>query len=133
MIIPFINFKELAGEAIAFYETVFEVKNKQVSYYHDIPDHLKEHFPDYTMNNVLHAEMILNGSPIWISDTTEEVVDGELVTLAIPFTSEEDVLNAFNKLKIDGTVLMEPERTDYSPFLGMVKDKFGVIWHLICK
>ena len=133
MLIPFINFKEHAGEAIAFYETVFEVKNKQVSYYHDMPDHLKEHFPDYTMNNVLHAEMMLNGSPIWISDTTEDVVEGDLVTLAVPFPSEDDVQNAFDKLKIDGTVLMEPERTNYSPFLGMVKDKFGVTWHLICR
>ena len=132
MIIPFINYKDVAGEAISFYETVFEVKNKQVSYYHDIPDHLKEHFPDYSMNNVLHAKMVLNGTPIWISDTTEEVIDGNVVTLAASFSSEEDVQNAFDKLKKDGTVLIEPERTNDSTFLGIVKDKFGVIWHLFC-
>lgn len=133
MIIPFINFGGQAGEAIAFYETVFNVQNKRVSYYRDMPENVKSHFPPETENYVMHAEMIIQETEVWFGDSTEETTPGNRLTLAVPFSTKEDMLIAFDKLKSDGKVFMEPETTFYSPLFAMVEDKFGIIWHLICQ
>ncbi|MCL1911109.1 MAG: VOC family protein [Leptospirales bacterium] len=133
MIIPFINFTGKAGEAIAFYETVFEVKEKQVILYKEMPEDLKPHFSRDTDNYVMHAEMTINDAKFWILDSTHGVTSGDMVTLAVPFTSPEEVRKAFDKLKAGGEVLMEPVSTFYSQLFGTVKDRFGVIWHLICR
>lgn len=133
MIVPFINFAGQAGEAITLYETVFDVQGKEVHYYRDMPADLKPHFPPETDNYVMHSEMTINGTTIWIGDSMQAVTSGEMVSLSVPLASTEEVRVAFDKLKEGGTVLMEPEPTFYSPLFGSVKDRFGVIWHLICQ
>ncbi|MDR2475728.1 MAG: VOC family protein [Bacteroidales bacterium] len=133
MIIPFVNFSGQANDAIAFYETVFEVKDKQVSYFKDMPEEMKQHFSHDTDNYVMHAEMTVNGTKVWIGDTTEGVISGEMVSLSVPMTEQEEIRKTFDRLKEDGEVLMELAQTFYSPLFGSVKDKFGVIWHLICQ
>ncbi len=133
MIIPFINFAGQASEAIAFYETVFEIKDKKVFLFKDMPEDMKQHFSRDTDNYIMHSEMLINGSPVWISDTTETVNPGTILSLSLPFSSQEEVRRAFDKLKNGGTVFMELEATFYSPLFGSVQDKFGVIWHLICQ
>ncbi len=133
MIIPFINFAGKAGEAIAFYETVFDIKDKKVMLYKDMPADMKSHFPANTDHYVLHAEMVINGTQVWIGDSTEKTESGDLVTLAVPLSSKEEVQKAFDKLKVGGKVYMELAPTFYSPLFGTVEDKFGVIWHLICQ
>lgn len=132
MIIPFINFAGKAGAAIAFYETVFEVKDKRVMYYKDMPADLKPHFPPETENYVLHSEMSINGTKVWIGDSSEGVTPGDMVSLAVSLSSKEDVQKTFDLLQAGGIVLMDPIPTFYSPMFGAVKDKFGVVWHLIC-
>ncbi len=132
MITPFINFAGKAGEAIAFYETVFEVKDKKVMLYKDMPADMKQHFSPDTDHYVMHAEMTINGTKVWIGDTTQGITSGDMVSLAVPLSSKEDVQHVFNKLKAGGTILMELSPTFYSPLFGAVQDQFGVIWHLIC-
>ncbi len=132
MITPFINFEGKASEAIAFYETVFDVRDKRVMLYKDMPEEMKSHFPSDTEHYVMHAEMTINGSPVWFGDTLEEINAGNLVTLSVPLPSKEEVQTAFDKLKEGGIVHMELMPTFYSPLFGTVEDKFGVIWHLIC-
>lgn len=133
MIIPFMNFKGQAGEAIALYKTVFDVQIKRIAYYKDMPETLKPHFPPETDNYVMHAEMTIQGSEVWFGDSMEETSTGDRLTLSVPFSSKEEVQTAFDKLKIDGKILMELETTFYSPLFGTIEDKFGIIWHLICQ
>lgn len=133
MIIPFINFAGEAGDAIAFYETVFEIRDKQVFYFKDMPEEMKQHFSRDTDNYVKHSEMSICGSLVWMGDTTEGVTSGDMITLSVPFATTNEVRTAFDKLKEGGEVLMELAQTCYSPLFGTVKDRFGVIWHLICQ
>jgi len=133
MIIPFLNFAGQAGEAIAFYETVFEVTNKNIALFKDMPEDMKQHFSRDTDNYVMHGEMVINGTQVWIGDTTQGITSGDMVTLSVPLSSPEEVRKTFDKLKEGGEVFMEPEPTFYSLLFGSVKDKFGVIWHLICQ
>lgn len=133
MIIPFLNFAGRAGEAIALYETVFEVTGKQVSYFRDMPEEMKQHFARETDDYVMHAEMKFNGTEVWIGDSTQGTTPGDRVTLAVPFATQEEVRAAFDKLSAEGKVHMPLAKTFYSPLFGTVQDRFGVIWHLICR
>ena len=133
MIIPFINFAGQAGEAIALYETVFEITDKQVALFKDMPAEMKSHFSSETDHYVMHAEMVINGTPVWIGDTTQGITPGTMVSLSVLMSSQEDIRKAFDKLKEGGKVHMELAPTFYSPLFGTVQDKFGVIWHLIVR
>lgn len=132
MIIPFINFAGKAGEAIAFYETVFEVKDKKVHLFKEMPEEMKQHFSRDTDHYVMHAEMVINGTQVWIGDTTQGINPGDMVSLSVTLSWQKEVREVFDKLKEGGEVYMELQPTFYSPLFGTVKDKFGVIWHLIC-
>ncbi len=133
MIIPFVNFAGKAGEAIAFYEKAFDIQNKQVALFKDMPAEMKSHFPPETDHYVMHAEMTINGSPVWIGDTTQGIAPGNMVSLSVPLSSKEEVQKAFDILKVGGKIHMDLAPTFYSPMFGTVEDKFGVIWHLICR
>lgn len=133
MIIPFLSFAGQASDAIALYESVFEVKDKKVFLFKEMPEDMKSNFPAGTDNYVMHSEMVINGTNIWIGDMVEGVTPGNVVSLSVPCTSQEVLLKAFGKLKEGGKVHMEPAKTFYSPLFATVQDKFGVIWHLICQ
>ena len=45
--------------------------------------------------------------------------------------SKEELEDIFNKLKVDGTVLLELQETFFSKYYGEVKDKFGITWLLM--
>ena len=130
MIIPFINLSGQASDAISFYESVFDICDKQVMYFKDSsnPGHA---MPEYMDNYVLHAEMTMNGTRVWIGDTPSEVASGDMVSLAVNLASEADMYHVFIRLKTGGKVLMNLSSQFYSPLSGMVEDKFGVIWYLI--
>lgn len=55
------------------YETVFEVKDKQVSFFRDMPECMKRHFSHDKDHYVMHAEMTINGTKVWIGDTVSAV------------------------------------------------------------
>ncbi len=133
MIVPFINFAGKAGEAIALYETMFNIQNKNVMLYKDMPANMKPHFPPETENYVMHAEMTINGTEVWIGDTIQGITPGNMISLAVPFSSQDEMRKAFDQLKAGGKIHMELASTFYSPLFGTVEDKFGVIWHLICR
>lgn len=134
MLIPFINFGGQAAEAIALYEMVFEVTDKQVFFFRDMPEEMKSHFPPETMGYVMHSEMKINGSAVWIGDSVQGTTPGDRVTISVPYATVEEVRTTFDKLMAaGGEALMEPEQTFYSPLFGTVRDRFGVIWHLICQ
>lgn len=133
MIIPFINFAGQAGEAIAFYETVFDVQDKTVHFFRDMPSEMKPHFPPGTDHYVMHSEMTINGTQVWIGDTVQGITPGDMVSLSVPMPSQDVIRAAFDKLKVGGKVHMELATTFYSPLFGTVQDRFGVIWHLICQ
>ncbi|MDR0429877.1 MAG: VOC family protein [Tannerellaceae bacterium] len=133
MIVPFINFAGQATEAIALYEIVFNVQDKKVFLFKDMPAEMKPNFPPETDHYVMHSEMTINGTPVWIGDTIQGITTGDMVSLSVPMSSQEEIRAAFDKLKVGGKVLMELVPTFYSPLFGTVQDKFGVIWHFICQ
>lgn len=132
MIIPFLNFQGKCGEAIAFYEEIFEVSDKRVMLYSDLPENPNNPMPADMGHYVLHAELTIAGARVWMGDTSDGVEFGDAVSLAVPFPTVEDVEDVFNKLLDGGGILIPLGKTFYSPMFGAVRDRFGVIWHLVC-
>ncbi|MDR0511078.1 MAG: VOC family protein [Rikenellaceae bacterium] len=133
MIVPFLNFAGRAAEAIAFYESVFTVDNKQMFLFDAMPAEMRTAFLPVAEDFVVHAEMDVNGTRVWIGDSTQPVAPGEMVSIAVPLPTVEKVVEVFDRLKEGGKALMAPEPTFYSPMMGTVQDRFGVIWHTICQ
>ncbi len=50
----------------------------------------------------------------------------------IRFDTAEEVENAFSVLSDGGEVIRPLERPPYMVIIGTVKDRFGVIWELMC-
>lgn len=132
MITPFINFTGRCNEAIEFYEKVFKGQDKRIMRFKDAPPNPDSPVPEEMKNYVLHAEMVICGTKVNFSDTQQDVVPGNLISLAVNFPTEDEVRDVYNKLKEDGEVLMELSPQFFSPLYGWVKDKFGIGWQIIC-
>lgn len=133
MITPFINFAGRCSEALAFYEKALNGQDKRVMYYKDAPPNPDFPIPDHMKDYVLHAEMTICGTKVSFSDTQQDVVPGDIISLAINYPTADEVKDAFNRLKEDGEVLMELSPQFFSPMYGWVKDKFGIGWQIICQ
>lgn len=133
MITPFINFAGKCKEALDFYETVFNAKDKHIMYFKDAPPNpdfvVTEQMQDY----VLYAEMTITGTKVSFSDTQSNVVPGNMISLGVNLATEAEVRLIFDRLKEGGEVLMELAPQFYSPLYGWVKDKFGIGWQVICQ
>ena len=83
---------------------------------------------------IMHADFRIGDSMIMISDgrcdgSTRQ--DGFSLAITVPTVDEADRL--FNALAASGTVQMPIAETFFSPRFGMVQDKFGVSWMIICE
>ncbi len=133
MIYPFINFQGTAGQAIAFYEKVFNCNDKRVMHYSDAPPNPSFIVPDEMKNYILHAEMTICGTRVNFSDTQENISIGGNITLALEYETPDEVLKIFNSLKEGGEVLMDCKPQFFSPMYAWVVDKFGTSWQIICR
>jgi len=133
MVEPYLNLSGKSSEAIDFYERVFHGQAKQVMYFKDAPQNPDFPVPNEIKDYVLHAEMIICGTKFNFSDTQEDVVPGNMISLAVRLATADKVTSVFDQLKEGGEVLMELAPQFYSPMYGWVKDKYGVGWQLICE
>lgn len=133
MVEPYLNLSGKSGEAIDFYEKVFQGQGKQIMRFKDAPPNPDFPIPENMKEWVLHAEMMICGTKFNFSDTQEDVVPGNMISLAVRLATADEVTAVFNQLKEGGEILMKLAPQFYSPMYGWVKDKYGVGWQLICE
>jgi PhnB protein len=126
MIVPTFNFNGKCREAIAFYETVFKTRNKEVLTYGSIPGVL-EGMKDW----IFSAKIELDGFLVFLADSANEIIKGTTVTVTVTCPSPGRVTELFNKLLEGGSVLVELSPKPFSQMHGCVKDKFGVTWQIM--
>jgi PhnB protein len=130
MIVPAISFPGTCAQAIAFYQTVFDLTNVHVDYYRDAPPDANFPVGEEKRDWVMHAEMTLCGSRVNMSDGKSSY-SGHRIVLNVFLDSGEEVSRIFDKLKQDGVVRVELGPQFFSPMYGAVEDQFGVYWQLI--
>ncbi|MGM0168839.1 PhnB protein [Enterococcus sp. AZ135] len=129
MMTPYILFDRQCEEAMLFYEQVFSGQNKKILKYNEyVPDGVEEDVSNY----VLHGDMELFGTQVTFADEfSEPVVVGNNVHLTINPDGVDEATKMYDQLKEEGSILLPPTKTFYSPLHTSVKDKYGIVWNII--
>lgn len=130
----YLHFKDQATEAIAFYERVFKTEPAQIMTFGQMP-HDDEHPVDGSIKDlVLNSNLKINDTNVMISDSPEgmtpPIVVGNNVALVYNAKTAEDASDIFQQLTNNGAVLLPLEKTFWAELYGMVKDQYGVMWHI---
>lgn len=133
MIVPFLDLKGHAAEAIDFYETVFHGQEKKILKMSDMPENPAYPIPEEQKDWVAHAQLLICGTMLHFCDTEGGGEDSGMISLLIHFDHPEEVKEVYQKLKEGGEGLMEPEPSHFSKMYGWVKDQYGVNWQLLCE
>ncbi len=132
MIRTAIHFPGTCNEALTFYEGIFETSDKQIDFNHEAPPDSGIDYTEETKNKVMHAGMTICGTPMNFSDMDEPAVVGNMYCLNVFLDTEAKVAEAYGKIRVGGTVVVELGPQFFSRMYGSVVDRFGVKWQIIC-
>jgi PhnB protein len=128
----YLNFKGNCKEVVEFYSEVFQTEKPRIMLFGDMP--ADDGFPltEETKNLVMHAEIKVKDSTIMFSDTPPDMplTMGNNISLIYSSKDVDEITSIYNKLKVDGNVVMELQETFWSKCYGFVIDKFGIGWQL---
>jgi PhnB protein len=130
---PYIFQHGRCKEAMEFYEKIFETKNKKIEYFGKVLNDQNKPIPENITDYVLHGEMEIEGWNFMFADLLGEVNDGSNINFSVIYQTIEKSKEIFDKLLEGGKILMEPSPKPYSQYHGVVKDKFGISWQIICQ
>ncbi|WP_282137844.1 VOC family protein [Rossellomorea aquimaris] len=118
-ITTFFMFNGKAEEAMTFYSSIFEASEIMNMMHHE----------DGT---VLHATFMLKGQTFMAIDNVnrDEHPFSPAMSLFVACDSEEEIDRVYDKLSVEGTVLMPLEESPFSEKFAWVEDRFGVCWQL---
>ncbi len=128
-IIPYLIFSGRCDEAIEFYKSAIDAEVGMLMRFNESPDPIPEGMiaPGFE-DKVMHASLHICGAEIYLSDgmNTEQKFSGFTLSLTVP--SPEVADKYFAALAAGGQVYMPLGKTFWSPYFGMVEDKFGLGW-----
>ncbi|RJX25330.1 MAG: VOC family protein [Acholeplasma sp.] len=132
-IIPYVNFNGNAKDALHFYQEVFQSEPAKIMTYHEMPK--ADELPDYMQSMVLHAELHLDGSILYVADTpndgTHPYLIGNQVTLSIQAKTVEYAKKIYDQLSLGGITHTPLGPTFFSPAYAEFSDKFHLRWMII--
>lgn len=128
----YINFNGNCREAVEFYAEIFNTEKPRIMLFGDIPSKEGVQLTEETKNLVMHAELKIKESTVMFSDVPPDMplVIGNNISLVIGIRDMDEIKLLFNKLKVDGTVVMDLQETFWSKCYGFLIDKFGIGWQL---
>ena len=133
MITPYIAFNGECKEAIDFYRTVFSCEEPKVLPYGDYMPEGSKTPPELLREWVMHGEMVISGTNVWLADEVSAPVVGNNVKLSATVATGKEALDIFNALCSGGEVTLPPTETFYSVFHAAVTDKFGINWNIVAE
>lgn len=127
---PYLFFNGRCEEAIEFYRHALGAEVEMMMRFKDNPDPMPPGMlaPGFE-NKVMHASVRIGGAVMMASDgmaAGETNFKGFSLSIDAPDAAAVDRL--FNALAEGGSVTMPAGRTFWSPWFGMVTDRFGVGW-----
>ena len=133
MITPYITFNGQCKEAIAFYRSIFTCEEPKVLPYGDYMPEGSKTPPELLREWVMHGEMVINGTNVWLADEALPVNIGDNIKLSATVKTGKEAQDIFTALSVDGNVTLPPTETFYSVFHGAVIDKFGINWNIVAE
>lgn len=133
MVFPYLLFEGNCREAMVFYERALEGQKKSIITYESYTPYDGEVLADDKKDWILHGEMEISGQKFWFADELEPVGKGNLINLVLCYQTKDEAMQAYENLKEDGEVIMEPMAPYYGPMHAVLKDRYGVVWNVLCE
>lgn len=136
---PYLMFDGNCEEAFNFYKTVFGGEFAHVGRFSEMPE--SPNCPPVAedeKNLIMHVSLPISKETVLMgSDTSKSYGPpfalGNNFSISINAQSNDQVDDIFNKLKVDGTVVMPLDITFWGSYFGMLTDKFGIQWMVSCE
>jgi len=119
-------------EAFEFYKSVFGGEFQYIGKYKDAPaENGGEALSEEDSNRIMHISLPIGDTILMGSDSHPKYGDvgfGDNFSISITTETKEEADKIFNGLSAGGRIDMPLEKTFWSSYFGMLKDKFGVNW-----
>jgi PhnB protein len=123
---PYLNFRDTAREAMAFYQSVFggELAVNTFAELHASEDPAEQ---DKIMHSMLTTE---GGLVLMAADTPNSMEFSPAAGFSVSLSGDDDaeLRGYWDKLSAGGTVIMPLEPAPWGDTFGMCVDKFGISW-----
>jgi len=130
---PVINMNGRCEEAIHYYERVFSTKADFILHYSDADKNdWNAELTDEQKKYVYHCEMTICNQRFMLSDVISfEIVNGNNFFCVITCDAKDEVIDIYEKMATDSTILIPLHETTYSSATANVIDKFGIRWAIM--
>jgi PhnB protein len=123
----YLIFNGNCAEAMRFYEHTLGGKLETMMTGRESP--ASGHVPAEALDQVMHARLALDGRFLMASDAMG-MPTGEMkgFSLSLIYPTVEEATRIFGALAEGGRITMEPGKTFWSEYFGMLTDRFGTPW-----
>ena len=127
-IIPRIYFNGNCRDAVKLYTEVFGASVDMMMTFGDAKMGTEEQ-----KDMIINAQIDISGNKFHLADNLNiSIESGNQLSLTVVMNNADQVKTAFEKLKVGGSVMMEPAPTFFSPCHCGLTDQFGVTWQINC-
>ncbi|HEV2700452.1 MAG TPA: VOC family protein [Steroidobacteraceae bacterium] len=128
---PYLLFDGACGEALRFYERLFQGRIEVLSIVGESP--MAGQFPASSAHRVIHGRLKIGQSTLMASDwmASDPYPGVRGVRLMLTYANAETVTQAFDALAKGGRVEMALHATPFARAYGTLTDRFGVPWQLM--
>ena len=131
-ITPYLYFDGRCEEAIAFYQKALGAEVSMMMRFKESPE--KNMCKPDSENKIMHACIKIAGVPVMLSDGRNEgKTKFEGFSLSLDPKTEAEAKKQFTALADGGQVQMPLAETFFAKSFGMVADRFGVSWMIMCE
>jgi PhnB protein len=127
---PYLFFNGRCEEAINFYRNALDAHPGMLMRFRDSPEPPPPgQIPPDWDDKIMHADLRIGDCLLMLSDgcaQTAQPFQGFSLSLTVPDAATADRM--FNALADGGEVQMPLGETFWSPYFGMVTDRFGLAW-----
>ena len=128
---PYLSYEGRCDEALEFYKGALGAEVKMLMRFKECPD--KNACSPGSLEKVMHCSVQIGKSEVFMTDgRCSGNAKFEGISLSIATDSVADNERLFAALGTGGKVTMPLSKTFFAKSFGMVADKFGVHWMLIC-
>ena len=130
---PNFNFDGHCAEAIYFYQKAFGARIGCMLKYSDAQkEDFNRELTETEKTYIYHAEIFIGDQRIMMSDNMDIHFDPSVsLSLTVTFDTKEEVMQAYDVLKEDCTIIYPVHSTTYSSCTVSLIDKFGFRWVLM--
>lgn len=130
----YLTFNGNCEDAFNFYKSIFGGEFTYIGRFKDMPaEEGQPPMPDSDKDLIMHVglpisrEALLMGSDVG-SEWGKNFVQGNNFSISVGADSKNEVERIFKGLSDGGQITMPLNETFWSPYFGMLTDKFGVNW-----